>query len=714
MLAVVVGRGWPRKGRLHSLVPILAKDPLDQARLRGIALGHVRRRPSQEVRLRARRVRDQARRTERRAEALDELLAFVSNYPAIEEFQKIVARLLHEMHDERALPAWLGVSLRFPRSMDSFHNLAVVAHRYRGPEAVAMIVAARFPRMPTRIDQLLAYAEACDLAGALREKQAAFDRLAGMFEKRNDAWLVAASWLEEELGVNRSVATLLRRVAAGAGLRPAGVLGSKRLRLGRGTNHSSPNGGSGAPPASVRVLQVLFDSLLEMRQALVDNRLNVTAPVSLLTGSLGAGGAERQLVNTAIALKRMDPTQRRLENGLVLGPINVVARSLNDRNDGSFFLGDLHQASVDVRSYRELPDFGGTLAASAVRPALTALGYLPWSTAEAVIKLTDWLTATRPEVVHIWQDGLVYAAGLAALLAGVPRIVLSGRSSPPPDRRERYLVEYDVIYKSLLRAPGVKLSVNSHHAAKRYATWLGIDVALISVIPNGVARPSTVADAPTQAAFQEFDARTPSSGLTIGAVMRLDEVKRPLLWLDAAAAIAGRRCDARFVIVGDGPLRARAEKRAEALGIANRCLFAGRSARIGYWLSKMDALMLLSAHEGLPNALIEAQLSGVPVITSPAGGAPEALLPGTTGIVTSPDPTPWELADIVAGLTARPGLLKEMGLQAERWAAETFPIERMLDDTMKLYMAAGATLPSGGPSAARLGALLPEFQYVIP
>jgi glycosyltransferase involved in cell wall biosynthesis len=614
----------------------------------------------------------------------------VRDYPNVEEFQKIVARLLYEKQDPRALAAWFGICLRFPRSMDSFHNLAVVAHRYKGPSAVRSIVEARFRRMPSRLDQLLAYAEACDLAEATTARRAAFERLARLFGRRNDSWLLAASWLEEELGINRSAATLLRRVAAGTGLGPPIIRERERLRwaIGDGERIDTTVRGD-ARVASVKVLGVLFDRLLEARQASARTAIADSASVSLLTGSLGAGGAERQLVNTAIGLSKLTPAARKLEDGLILDPVNVVARSLRDRKDGSFFLGELHGAGVEVRSYRELPDFGGSLATSSVRPALTALGFLPWSTAEAVIKLTDWLRSTKPEVVHIWQDGLVYAAGLAALLAGVPRIVLSGRSAPPPDRRDRYLIEYDIIYKSLLRAPGVKLSVNSRHAAKRYGNWLGIDPAEIAVIPNGVVRPSTAADGASQAAYRAFNARVGQADLTLGAVMRLDEVKRPLLWIDAAAGVLARMPRARFIIVGDGPFRAKAERRAEALGVAARCLFVGRSDCIGYWLSKMDALMLLSEHEGLPNALIEAQLAGVPVITTPAGGAPETLISGATGIVTGPDPTPGEVAEIVAGLCSQPDLLKKMGTEAARWAKGAFPVSSMLSNTLALYAAAG-------------------------
>lgn len=691
---------WSR-AELKGTFPLAAPpDLISKAVARGLAAGNAKRRPTQEVRKDARAIRDHARATDAHEAAISELESFVSDYPAVEEFQKIVARLLHEMRDERALEAWLGISLRFPASMDAFHNLVILTRRHRGASTVLAILQIRFPRMPRRLDQLLAYAEACDAAGDTAKRQSAFDCLARIFAKRNDAWLVATSWLEEEWGIHRSVGTILRRLAAGTGLGGPFIRDGERLQTAIG---EWERGDSSAVDkgvlASVKVLGALFDRVLVARQNAALAPPRNAGSLLMLTGSLGTGGAERQLVTTAIGLSKMSSEQRTLQDGLVLDPVNVMARSLRDRKDGAFFLADLQRAGVPVRSYRELPDFAADLATSAVRPALSALGFLPWSTAEAVIKLTDQLRLMKPEVVHIWQDGLVYAAGLAALLAGVPRIVLSGRSTPPPDRRENYLIEYDIIYQSLLRAPGVKLSVNSRYAANRYAAWLNMDPERIAVIPNGVARSPDTADPGAETAFREFEQRTGPSSLTLGAIMRLDEVKRPLLWIDAAASILGRIPDARFTIVGDGPFRARAEKRAEALGISGRCLFAGRSTCVGYWLSKMDALMLLSEHEGLPNALIEAQLSGVPVITSAAGGAPEAVVPGKTGIVTSLHPTPASMADLFTALMAEPGRLKKMGIEAEQWAKVAFPIGRMLSSTLQTYAAAGHFEPLADETA---------------
>lgn len=689
---------WQRVELISLVGSVNPSDPISDAVIEGLLASNAKRRPNQDTRGRLRALRATARADggrEAREAFVREALTFVRSYPSVEEFQKVAAKGMQEASaDVRALEAWLGVSVRFPNAMDAFHNLAILTHRVRGAPAVRALLQARFNRMPRRLDQLLVYAETCDLAGATAERRSAFDRLATIFGTRKDAWLLASSWLEEEFGIHRLAVSLLRRFAAGTGLGPP-IIRERERRLNAIVGDWERSSGSIANKsnvASVRVLGALFDRVAQHREKATDTREKKgSTSALLLTGSLGAGGAERQLVATAVGLNAMSAQKRRLGDGVVLDEVVVIARSLRDRKDGSFFLGDLNRAGLQVQSYREFPDFGGSLDASAVRPALSALGFLPWSTAEAVIKLTDSLRVRKPEVVHIWQDGLVYAAGLAALLAGVPRVVLSGRSAPPPDRRARYPIEYDIIYKSLMRAPGVRLSVNSHYAAKRYASWLNIDPQRISVVPNGVSALPSEGDARARLEFQAFEARTGLATFTLGGVMRLDEVKRPLLWIDAAAAVLAKIPRARIVIVGDGPFRPRMERRAESLGIKDRCLFAGRSTCVGYWLSKMDTLMLLSEFEGLPNVLIEAQLAGVPVVTSAAGGAPETLIPGKTGAVVGVDASAFEVSEAVARLATRPEELKGMGVLARQWAGEAFPIQRMLSKTLDLYGAAGWT-----------------------
>jgi glycosyltransferase involved in cell wall biosynthesis len=658
-------RTWLPGKQINLLAATDCSDSLTQAVEAGVAAGHARRRITPRQRANVLAIRDRARNSGDHEAALSELLQVVYEYPRAEDTQRIVARLLHEMRDGRALDAWLGISRRFPNSMDAFRTLISLTHRRSGADAAAALIRSRFPDTPTNFRQLSAYADACELVGHRVEAEAARKRLQQRAARRQSR----------------------RRI----------------IPWRSGWKGSGGDRGSGGMRRSIPVLERLFEEALSRRaDALREERRGGGAVVHVV-GSLGSGGAERQLVATAIGLKELAANGFGKSSDVALRPVSVLARSLTDRSDGAFFLPDLQRAGIQVDCYRDLEDFNGQPQTSIARPLRNALKLMPRAIAEATIKTTDLLRTSQPEIVHIWQDGMVYAAGLAVLLAGVPRIILSLRSVPPPDRRAAYPIEYDVIFHSMLRAPGVKLAVNSQHAAERYADWLGIDRQQIAVIPNGIQRSAGTpeAEAKAEEIFARFDAQTAGSTFTLGTVMRMDANKQPLLWVDAAARLLRHVPAARFIVVGDGPLRSAAAERAAAHGVRDRFLFVGRTACVWYWLSKMTAFLLLSEHEGLPNVLIEAQLMGLPVITSPAGGAPETLLPEATGIVTSKKPTAEEVASIIADLAAAPERLRHMGATAGNWARTAFPVGLMLQRTIELYKMAGAAAYQAALSPSR-------------
>lgn len=681
-------RTWIGGKQINLLAATDCSDRLTQAVEAGVAAGHARRRITPRQRANMLAIRDRARISGDHETAVTELLQLVYEYPRAEEAQRIVARLLHEMHDGRTLDAWLGISRRFPKSMDAFRTLISLTHRRSGADAAAELIRSRFPIMPTNFQQLSAYADACELVGQGVEAEAARERLSQRAARR-------------------------QRRQRMIGWRPGwNVEGDQRSRS---DSQAAAFRRSGRIGRSIPVLETLFEQALMSRANAPRQERKGGGAVIHVVGSLGSGGAERQLVATAIGLKELSANHAGEPSDVGLRPISVLARSLSDRRDGAFFLPDLQRAGIPVSCYRDLEDFNGRPGVSVARPLRKALNLLPRAIGEATIKTADLLHAVQPEVVHIWQDGMVYAAGLAVLLAGVPRIILSLRSVPPPDRRVAYPLEYDLIFHSMLRAPGVKLAVNSRHAAERYADWLGIDRQQITVIPNGIqwAAGASDAEAKAQEQFSRFEARTAGSMFTLGTVMRMDANKQPLLWVDTAARLLQQVPAARFIVVGDGPLRSAAAERAAAHAVLERFLFVGRTACVWYWLSKMTAFLLLSEHEGLPNALIEAQFMGVPVITSPAGGATETLLPGATGIVTSRTPTAEDVAAIIADLAAAPERLRHMGITAASWARSAFPVDLMVQRTLDLYQVAGAAayqaalprscaIPIGGGAACRL------------
>jgi glycosyltransferase involved in cell wall biosynthesis len=133
------------------------------------------------------------------------------------------------------------------------------------------------------------------------------------------------------------------------------------------------------------------------------------------------------------------------------------------------------------------------------------------------------------------------------------------------------------------------------------------------------------------AQWEAFLAATPAADHTVGGVFRFDTDKRPLMWIRFAARYARAHPNARFLLVGGGRLLDDAIALAESLGVRDRILFVGRSTEVGYWMKRMDVLVLMSSFEGLPNVLIEAQFLGVPVVSTPAGGAAECFIEGVTG-----------------------------------------------------------------------------------
>jgi glycosyltransferase involved in cell wall biosynthesis len=121
------------------------------------------------------------------------------------------------------------------------------------------------------------------------------------------------------------------------------------------------------------------------------------------------------------------------------------------------------------------------------------------------------------------------------------------------------------------------------------------------------------------------------------------------------------------------------------LGVVDRILFVGRSTDVGYWMKKMDVLVLMSSFEGLPNVLIEAQYLGVPVVSTPAGGASECFIEGVTGhLLGSADKTDLdEACDKVQALIGRAQDEAIFGPATRDFLEPNFSVPRMLENFVR-------------------------------
>lgn len=120
--------------------------------------------------------------------------------------------------------------------------------------------------------------------------------------------------------------------------------------------------------------------------------------VLMITGSLGAGGAERQLVNTAVGLQRARLGGQAVAGHRLGGPVGVCCRSLTDRPGGAFFEPLLRREGIPLGLYAGFPAFGGEPETSVARQCRDLLRFLPPAAADATIRLADALRAQAPAV----------------------------------------------------------------------------------------------------------------------------------------------------------------------------------------------------------------------------------------------------------------------------------------------------------------------------
>ena len=355
--------------------------------------------------------------------------------------------------------------------------------------------------------------------------------------------------------------------------------------------------------------------------------------LTLVTGSLGPGGAERQLTRLAIELERARSTSSEVAGIRLNRPVEVLVRSHGSEKQNDFYLADLQSTGVELRQINLFEAVSARALGVTDPDMLTLLDYLPPSVNYGVKRLVQHLRDSGTETISAWQDGACLFVSLAALIAGIPQIQLAIRGLPPSMRRHMFRPEYEVLYRAMAEIPGVSFISNNASAAGAYAEWLDIPLNRFAIVYNGV-QPMHAEPCPAcVGAWQRFSETTDDATETIGGVFRFDTDKQPLLWIRFAARYLKQHPKARFLLVGDGRLLPKAQELAEELGISHRVLFTGRSTRVGFWMSKMNVFVLLSRYEGLPNVLIEAQYMGVRVVTTPAGGAAECLIDGVTGHV---------------------------------------------------------------------------------
>jgi glycosyltransferase involved in cell wall biosynthesis len=167
-------------------------------------------------------------------------------------------------------------------------------------------------------------------------------------------------------------------------------------------------------------------------------------------------------------------------------------------------------------------------------------------------------------------------------------------------------------------------------------------------------------------------------------VGRLAPPKRPDLALRALAAVRESVPEAELHVVGDGPLRAEAERLAAELGVAGATRFLGTRDDVPELLAEAECALLASDYEGCPLAVIEAMAASVPVVATEVGGTGELVRPGRTGEVAAKGDADG-LGRALERVLADPQHAAALGAEGRRVAEESLSLERMVGRLVAVY-----------------------------
>lgn len=374
----------------------------------------------------------------------------------------------------------------------------------------------------------------------------------------------------------------------------------------------------------------------------------------MVGNSLGGGGMERV----------MSETYRHFASSAAFERVDLALIDWADEGPRAFYR---ELAGVPPEEVLRLREGGDARHPSTLLPS-------GWR--DLVQHLHDHIAKSRPRAIHAWNDLTGLFASFAGLLAGCPRILVHFHHLPlvPQSGRTRDIASYPDCYRLLLGRPETRFLFCSEAAAEEYARWWCAERDdRFPALYNGLA--PLKADMARGLAIRS-SLGIPADAPVIGSVFRFDPVKQPERWAEAAIALAARLPRAHFLLVGDGPLRAETEARVAAAGLAGRVHFPGQTAAVADHLAAMDLFWLTSRTEGLPTAIIEAQMAGVPALAFDVGGVGETLRDGVTGRLVAADD---EAALVEASLAAlgdarwrRKASRKAAAFARERFAREGF------------------------------------------
>lgn len=270
-------------------------------------------------------------------------------------------------------------------------------------------------------------------------------------------------------------------------------------------------------------------------------------------------------------------------------------------------------------------------------------------------------------VVTVGAGDKMFWGRLAARLAGVRVVASALHSTGWPDgvgRLNRMLTPLTDAFIGVAKPHGEHLVKHERFPADK-----------VHVIANGVDTERF--SPPVDPAADRALLGLPPTAPVVGILAALRPEKNHELFLQAAARVAERLSDARFLVIGDGPQRRMLEQLTEQSGLSDKVRFLGSRSDIPDVLGAIDVLALTSHNEANPVSILEAMSVGKPVVATDVGSVGESVAPGETGYL-APAGDAKAIADRLLDLLGDPLAAREMGARGREVVRRHWSLEAMV------------------------------------
>jgi glycosyltransferase involved in cell wall biosynthesis len=298
-------------------------------------------------------------------------------------------------------------------------------------------------------------------------------------------------------------------------------------------------------------------------------------------------------------------------------------------------------------------------------------------------RLVSIIRKDQPDIVQTWMYHADLIAGLAARLAGIPRVIWGVRttdvqaSGKPVITAMRRICAWVSVWMPALIVCAAEASRQAHVA-------VGYSAGRMRVIPNGFAFSKLEAALDDRNQLRA-KCRFLEHHLVVGSVARFNPAKDQRTFVTAAGIVAAHLPDARFLMIGQDISLDNDELMVwiTQTGYQDRFVLLGERTDVAACLAAMDVFCLSSRTEGFPNVLGEAMALGRPSVTTDVGDA--AMLLGDTGRIV-PKEDPARLAQALIQLSQLPQEQRaDLGKRASERVRAEFGIDRTRASFEALY-----------------------------